>query len=270
MVLEALGIDDDRMSVVVPDPLRADWDCLVARTPAPAPFDPAMAEHLPAPARRWLDHAIAPGTALCRRTRLTQRGRLRLNGRWRPMQAVQALDPLAGFVWVVEVRLLGLPVRGFDRLVDGTEGWEGEMRHRLFGRFTVVHVEGPDYRRSAAARAAAELMWAPAAALDPGVEWRSVDDARCTAVVPVAGHEHEVTLTVADDGALRAITLPRWTQAEGGDDDSWGLRPFAGRIERETTFGGFTVPSLTVAGYGDDWRQLLGANGDHEHHHLRI
>lgn len=240
------------MSVDVPEHLRADWDHLVAPTPDPAPFAPTMAEHLPGPARRWLGHAIAPGTPLRRRAQLTQRGRLRLSGRWRPMRAVQALDPLAGFVWVVEVRLLGLPVRGFDRLVAGTEGWEGEMRHRLFGRFTVAHVEGPDYRRSAAARAAAELMWAPAAALDPHIEWRSIDDARCTAVVPVAGHEHEVTLAVADDGALQAITLPRWTQAADGADDSWGLQPFAGRIERETTFEGFTVPSLTVAGYGDD------------------
>jgi len=249
--------------VAVPAPLHDDWDRLLSPSPDPRPFDPDTLHHLPEPARRWLIHAIAPGTPLRRRVRLDQRGEIQLRGRWWPMRAVQALDPLAGFVWPVEVRMLGLPVRGFDRLVTGDDGPEGEMTHRLLGRLTVMHVDGPDYVRSASARPASEIIWSPAAALDERIRWRAVDDRSFVVVVPVGGHDHEVTLTVDEAGAVRTVSVPRWTQ---DDDGAWGERTFGGRIDSESTFDGITVPSRSIAGYGDDpggdgafIRQIIGS-----------
>lgn len=237
------------MTLTVPDSLTADADRLLGPTPDPRPFDPDRLGHLPEPGRRWLTHALTPGAPLRRRVRLEQTGQLRLRGRWWPLRAVQALDPLAGFVWPVEVRMLGLPVRGFDRLVPGDAGPEGEMTHRLLGRLRVMHVEGPDYVRSASARPASEIMWVPAAALDERVRWRGVDDASFTVTVPVGGHDHDVTITVDDAGAVRAVSVRRWADL---DDGSWGWRPFGGRVDAEASFDGVTIPSETVAGYGDD------------------
>ncbi|HSL59798.1 MAG TPA: DUF6544 family protein [Acidimicrobiales bacterium] len=236
-------------ALAVPSALRDDWDRLLRPTPDPRPFDPDALGPLPDPARRWLTHAITPGTPLRRRVRLDQRGEIRLRGRWWPMRATQALDPLAGLVWPVEVRMLGLPVRGFDRVVVGADGPEGEMTHRLLGRLTVMHLDGPDYLRSASARPASEIMWSPAAALDERIRWRPVDDESFVLVVPVGGHDHEVTLTVGDAGAVRSVSVPRWAQ---DDDGTWRVRPFGGRVDAEATFDGFTIPTRTVAGYGDD------------------
>jgi hypothetical protein len=153
-------------------------------------FDPAMVEHLPGPARRWLRHAIAPGTPLRRSVVLHQHGTIRL-GSWRPFTASEALAPLEGFLWPVTTHLFGLPIHGFDRYSHGT----GEMRHRVLGLLTVMTATGPDIDRSAAARHTSEIIWAPAAALAPQIGWRSEDDTRVTVLIPCGPWVFEPTLT---------------------------------------------------------------------------
>jgi hypothetical protein len=48
---------------------------MTAATAAAEAFDPTATMGLPEPARRWLSHAIAPGTPLWRRAELTRRHR---------------------------------------------------------------------------------------------------------------------------------------------------------------------------------------------------
>lgn len=230
----------------VPAAARSDWEDLLSPTPDPQPYDPAMAADLPAPARRWLDHAIAPGTPLRRRVEMRQHGQLRLGGRWWPFRSRQALDPLRGYVWPVRTSLLGVPMLGVDRL----HGEDAEMTHRLLGLLPVVRATGADLARSAAARAASEICWSPATALDPSVDWRAVSDSEVVALVPVGGEVHECTLLIGGDGALRGGTTRRWAQLNGGP---WQWHTFGARTLAEGTFGGFTVPSRVVAGYGDDY-----------------
>ena len=86
-------------------------------------FDPAAIMELPEPARRWLGHAIAPGTPLWSSVELTMHGQIKL-GRWRPFTARQVLTPPDGYLWAARTRLAGLPVTGYDRLASGG----GEMR----------------------------------------------------------------------------------------------------------------------------------------------
>ncbi|HEU4425301.1 MAG TPA: DUF6544 family protein [Pilimelia sp.] len=234
----------------IPERLRDDWDDVLRPTREAQPFDPAMAAPLPATVRRWLDHAIAPGTPLRRRVGMRQHGEIKLGDRWWPFTALQALDPLQGFVWPVTARMFGLPVKGFDRFSRGS----GEMRHRLLGLVTVAHGSGPDFDRSAAARAATEICWMPAAALDPVIRWREVSDSQVIAVVPLAGYDHEVTLTITGTGAVQSVTVPRWTSLDGGP---YRLHTFGARVLQEATFDGFTVPAKLTAGYGDGdsyWR----------------
>lgn len=57
----------------------------------------------------------------------------------------------------VPAQLQADPVRGFDRLTRDT----GEMQHRLFGRLLMVTATVPDVTRSAAGRAASEVIWVP-------------------------------------------------------------------------------------------------------------
>jgi hypothetical protein len=119
-------------------PVREEWLRLAATTAEPSRFDPAMTTALPAPARRWLAHAITPVTPLWQTVRLSMRGQIRL-GRWRLFTAAQVLAPPAGYIWAGTARLAGLPVTGYDRLSSGT----GEMRWRLLRLIPVMTAAGP-------------------------------------------------------------------------------------------------------------------------------
>jgi hypothetical protein len=117
---------------------------MTAATATAETFDPAMTREFPEPARRWLSHAIEPGTPLWSRAELTMRGRIKL-GRWRPFTARQVLAPPDGYLWAATARVAGLPVTGYDRLGSGA----GEMRWRLLRLIPVLTAAGPgrDYRR---------------------------------------------------------------------------------------------------------------------------
>ncbi|HEV8559175.1 MAG TPA: DUF6544 family protein [Actinophytocola sp.] len=155
------------------------------------------------------------------------------------------------FVWAATARLFGLPVIGFDRYTRGS----GQMRWRLLGAVPVLAARGPDITRSTAGRHAGELLLAvPAAALSPQVGWRAVGDDRATARVRLGAAAkglHEVTLTVAPDGALSEVVMSRWGKP--------GRVPFAEQVfgatlHGEASFAGFTIPRTVTAGwfYGSD------------------
>lgn len=120
------------------------WDRLAAMTASWSQvFDPRLVAGLPLPARRWLVHAIAPGTRLSRTVVLEMEGRFRL-GRWLPMWAKQVLSPPSGLVWVARIGWGPLSFRGFDRYETG----HGEMQWRLLGGLPVAHSHGADIDRS--------------------------------------------------------------------------------------------------------------------------
>lgn len=229
---------------------RSDWAQLSMPSGPVEVFAPGQVTRLPAAARRWLLHAIAPGTPLLTTACLQMHGRIRLAGRWWPFEADQVLKPSRGFVWAATAHPAHLSVAGFDKY----HGGQGQMRWRLLGRLPLISETGPDVSRSAAGRLAAEFVLAPAAALSPSVQWEHIDDMRAIAHVAVGTDIHPVTLTVHPSGKLVSVTIPRWGNPDGGD---YGEHPFGVRVQRERTFGGFTIPSLAQAGWGfgtDDWQ----------------
>ena len=88
------------------------------------------------PARRYLEHAIAPGTPLVVAVRIRMHGEIKIR-RWFPFRAEEVIRWDRGLLWRAVVRMYGLPVRGFDRLVDGV-AWTtaGPSQPRV--RFTVM------------------------------------------------------------------------------------------------------------------------------------
>ena len=225
---------------------RADWAALGRSTPVRR-FHPADADDLPEPVRRWLAHAIAPGTALRTTVELHMHGEIRL-GAWRPFTAVQRLAVGDGFVWAATARLLGVPVVGFDRYTREA----GEMRWRVLGLVPVMSADGDDVTRSAAGRHAGELLLAaPAAGLDPRVRWRAVDANVAIARICVGRDSHEVRLGVGQDGRLTEIAMRRWGNPDG---DGFGDHAFGASLDGEVCFGGFTIPRHVTAGwhYGTD------------------
>ena len=199
-----------------------------------------MVADLPDPARRWLTHAIAPGTPLWQSVELSMVGEIRL-GRWRPFTATQALAPPEGYIWAATARLFGLPVMGYDRLTSGT----GEMRWRLLNLIPVMTVAGPDITRSAAGRLASEIVLIPTAFRD--ATWTlgaSPDKA-----VATWGHGEDresVEIHVGRDGQLLDVLMRRWGNPTGEPFERY---PFGCTVEAEHTHAGVTLPAVFRAGW---------------------
>ena len=225
----------------LPDRVDAEWSRLVQEASPSGAFEPSVLANQPEPLQRWLRHAIVPGTPLRACVELSQHGRIKMLG-WRSFTAVQVLAAFQGYIWAERTALFILPIHGFDRLIAG----DGEMRHYLLRRVPVVVASGPDFIRSAVARLCCEIAFVPAAALDPAVSWRAVDDNSVTGRITYLDRSYDVTLTVAASGALERVTVPRWTKLGGGP---YQEHPFTAEFSGERTVDGYTIPLQTRAGY---------------------
>lgn len=220
------------------DDLDAIWN-----TPSPhmGLFQPHLLPSLPEAARRYLQRAIAPGTPLAHTVRLRMHGEIKLRG-WVPFQAEQVIHARRGMIWRATTRVKGLPVSGYDRIIDG----EGDMRWRILGLLPVITASGPDVSRSAAGRLRAELVWLPSSFLQPDVSWSASDESYATAEFSVAGYTGSVTLAIDGAGRLLTVSLDRW-----GNPDGRGFRsiPFGAISEAERRFSGYSVPSRLRVGW---------------------
>ena len=211
---------------------------------AAEPLDPATVADLPESARRYLLHAIRPGTPLAHSVGLAMAGEIRLGPRlpWLPFRARQTLAPPVGFAWEAHVRWGPLRVVGADTYVHG----RGQLAFRLWDLVPVVRAAGPEVSRSARGRLAIESIWQPAALLPRrGVTWEAVDDRAARVTVVIDGERIPLTLTVDPAGRLRSVSMERWGNLTA--TGQYTLIPFGADVDAERTFEGFTVPSrLTV------------------------
>lgn len=196
---------------------------------------------LPQVTQKYLEHAIAPGTLLANAVRLRMHGEIKLK-RWLPFTAEQVIRRDGGMIWKATVRMFGLPIRGFDRLIDG----EGAMHWRLLGLIPIMSASGADITRSAAGRVAAELIWLPSAMCADETSWVPRDASHAQARISVARITTEVDLGVDDDGRLQSIALQRWGNPEGAEFHNVA---FGGIADREQTFDGYTIPTRLRVGW---------------------
>ena len=207
-----------------------------------APFRPEEITHLPDPARRYLLHAIQPGTRRPHAMRLEMHGEIKLDGEWWPFEAEQVTHVAHGFVWAATAKVRGLPVKGYDRLVDG----DAAMRWRLLGLIPVVREDGVDVARSAMGRLQGEAVWMPSMLLPPDVEWEADGDEDADALLHVLGETNRLDLDLAENGAVKSVALRRWGNPDG-EEHHWV--PFGAVMEEEGTFGGFTIPTKFRVGW---------------------
>ena len=224
-------------------PAVVTWERLLPPEPARAVFDPGDVAGLPEPAKRWLTHAITPGTPLARAAILEMEGRIRLQ-RWIPFRAVQLHVPSEGYVWAARARLGPLPICGFDRYAEGA----GEMHWSILGRIPVMSAVGSDVTRSAAGRLALDAVFVPTAFLTPAVVWRE-NPGRSDWVFAdwtVGNETHRLEIHVGLRGELLSVCTTRWANPNGR---AWGLYPCGGTLGEEVDCGGITIPSVIRAGY---------------------
>jgi hypothetical protein len=214
------------------------WDSTLSGTQV---FQPGESVHLPSAARRYLEHAIAPGTPLASAVRLWMHGEIKLKG-WLPFTAEQVISWHQGMIWKATVRMHGLPVTGFDHLLGG----EGAMRWKLLGIVPVMTASGPDITRSVAGRVEAESVWLPSVLCAEEVSWTAVEPGHPRARVTVQGETTELELNVEESGRLASVKMPRWGNPEGAE---FHAVDFGGVAEEERTFDGYTIPTRLRIGW---------------------
>jgi hypothetical protein len=203
-------------------------------------FDISRLATVPEPARRYLEHAIAPGTPLATAVRLRMHGEIKL-GRWCPFRAEQVIHADRGFVWAATVPLFGIPlIRGFDRLEEGV----GEMRWTLFGIVPVMTASGPDITRGAVGRLQAESIWLPSVLVRDDVRWTATDPDHAAALFKQ--RPQPVEFSIDEYGRLRSVQMQRWSNPDGG---AFRLVDFGGMLEDERTFDGYTIPARVRVGW---------------------
>jgi Family of unknown function (DUF6544) len=209
-------------------------------------FTEDMVSDLPAPARRYLLHAIRPGTPLASSVSLEMSGTMRLKPgqEWAPMKARQILTPPKGFVWRAEVGDGLMRFSGGDHYANG----RGGVRFWLWGIIPLVRQEGPNVTRAALGRMVCETIWLPSSLLPQrGVKWEASDDESARATMKIGEETITLNLFIEPDGRLREIRILRWgSQTEDG---SFGYIPFGGQIQEERALGGYTIPSRVNVGW---------------------
>jgi len=204
-------------------------------------FQPEKLSGLPEPVKRYLGHAIAPGTRLATVCRLKMQGEIKLKD-WAPFEAEQVIHRDRGMIWRAKVKIRGVPIWGFDRIIDGA----GEMRWRLLGIIPVGSGSGPDISRSASGRLAAELVWLPSALLHFNTSWTETGPLSVRANLSVQGYQIELDITVDERGRLATVYLKRWGNPDGG---KFRQIDFGAIVEAENAFDGYTIPSRLRVGW---------------------
>jgi hypothetical protein len=204
-------------------------------------FDPGRLAALPEPARRYLQHAMAPGTPLASAVRLRMHGQIKLK-RWFAFSAEQVICWSRGFIWQAAVRMGALTIRGSDRYVDGY----GAMRWKFFGLLPFITASGPDITRSAAGRVNLECAWLPSVLCRDDISWSVPEPSHIRASFKAHGEMADVDLAIDETGAPKTLSTARWGNPEG---TAFRYASFGGFAGKEATFGGYTVPASLRAGW---------------------
>jgi hypothetical protein len=228
---------------------EAAWRAIAARAPvAPPRYDPAMVADLPEIARRYFNHAIAPGTPLSRTVELRMEGQFRLGDRAKSrtfeMRAHQLLAAPSDYIWNVDMQAGPIRISGSDGRYN-SHAW---MRMWMFRAIPLVQVAATeDLDRSALARPALEAIWAPAALLpDAGAQWVELAPDKAKVTIGQGEAEIDMTLTIDPAGRVVDIVARRWSDAN--PQQVFRYQPFGGTVEAEASFGGFTIPSAVEVG----------------------
>ncbi len=221
------------------------WDALATvADPQPAHFVPSMLAGLPAPARRYLRHAIRPGTPLTHAVQLRLRGRVAAEpgGRWHHFSARELLVPGRGYVFRGRMRDGVLPIAWADYYLDGNGG----RAVTVLGFLPWSNRHGPARVRANRALLALQSVWHPASLLPrSGVHWRGDDVGHATAQFEIDGRPVSLRLAIAADGRLRSATVEH---PRTGPGRAPAMR-LAMQVHDEIQVGGYRIPRRVTAGW---------------------
>jgi len=201
---------------------------------------PVDLERLPGAVRRYYAKSVRDELANARVVRVTQTGEMQL-ALEKPPVTFTATEHFSthevAFVWNARVRMA--PMVGavvVDRFAHG----RGLLDARLFGTLSMAHGVGPDTDVGEAQRYLAEIPWVPQAiALNPELQWRSVDERRIELGASINSARAVVTLTVDAEGDIVRASARRPRQVGSRSV----LTPWGGAFSNYRELGGLRVPT---------------------------
>ena len=216
--------------------------------------------HLPDSVQRWLRHSNVIGLERPVTVRLKQEGEIRLgpDRDWMPFSAEQyyTTDP-PSFVWHVDAKLMPLvSFAGRDKYVDG----RGNMEIRVLSLIPVVNETGEHMDQGTLVRYLNEIMWFPAAAVSPYIDWEEVDANSAKATMSYGGTTVEATYYFDSDGRMTNMMALRYQDA-GSGEFKW--LPWWTPISEYGEFNGVRIPVAGEGVWEEDW-------GDFTYVRLRI
>jgi hypothetical protein len=223
--------------------LNALWDSAISKDRV---FHADEFSDLPEAARRYLEYAIAPETAIASAVRLKMHGEIKLKS-WIPFKAEQVICWEHGLIWSATAWMNSFfPIVGSDRIIDGI----GAMQWKLLGLFPVMTASGSDITRSAIGRLQSESVCLPSVFCGDHVSWISTDsshlDSSLHSSFVVQGERAELDFTIDQTGRLKTFKLPRWGNPDGAE---FRYVDFGGILEEDGTFCGYTIPTRLRVGW---------------------
>ncbi len=194
---------------------------------------------LPPTARRYLRFAGVVGRPRVWSFRLGCEGRFRMRPdmEWMPAEAWQYNTGVdMARIFVMRVRMAGLPMVGRDIYVDG----HGHMEGKLLGLVKVVSGHGDEFdTRDLTTFLNDALLFAPSMLLRPEVTWSAVDDRSFDVALTHAGRTVHGRLFVDERGEPHDfVTTDRYAALPGGPVRAEWRTP----IERWEMVDGRSVP----------------------------
>ena len=199
---------------------------------------------LPTPVQRWLRASGVVGRERPYAVRLKQEGDFRLSEDrdWMPYTAEQyfTTNP-PGFIWNASFEMAPLvSISGRDRYHAGV----GDIEMRVLGVIPVAKKSGGGLNQGALHRYLGEIVWFPAAALDPAIRWEAIDDNAALATMSYGGETVSATFIFDDQGRLVKLTADRY------NDDRGSIEPWSIAITEYGSFAGTAIPGGGGGGWG--------------------
>ncbi|MFD3166735.1 DUF6544 family protein [Herpetosiphon sp. NSE202] len=215
--------------------------------PSTKHFEPAMVEDLPAPAQRYLLHAIQPNARLASSVEVTMHGAYTHSADIKapkyPFRGKRIIRAGKGFVFKVVV-----PGSGLQRLHEtGLAYYANQKGYERAKYLNLIPIyfrlsDPVDITRTFLERYITDLVLLPSALLpQPGVEWQAIDDQHAKVKITQDGQAMSLTLTIGPAGELQEVCFDYWS-AKGGAKTYQAI-PCGMQIHQEQRFGDYTIPS---------------------------
>jgi len=215
---------------------------------------------LPHPVKYWLENSGIVGKEEIHSVALSQRGWMKTSPDqkgWNETLAEQYFNiDKPAFLWHVRMKLFSvLKTQGVDYFLNG----KGNMQIKLLSIIPIVNAGGEKINEATLQRYLAEIVWFPSAALNPYIQWETLDSNSAKATMNYKGTVGSVTFYFNDHGEVSKLFAFRYK--ENTDDakrEKWlitvneikelnGIRiPIKSEITWQLSSGDFTWYKIEI------------------------